>query len=317
MKLSFNKSLIIHHWDTDGLCSAALILQQIVKDNPSAQVELRPPLINNYFLTELERIQIQKENFDCIIVVDLNFNAQTISQLQGLTPNLIWFDHHLNQVKKTILGLQDPTYLSCSHLITDYFKIADQTLAALGLVGDQEEKVKAHPLVKNFANCIKLKQLIDSSYIIGDYAQIKQTIRQLAIDPWKLLDNPKLNQNIQNIEQEEAKALKQIPEVQQQIYCYQLESPYNSLSAITRKLAKLHPDKIILNIQQHNGSSNLYVRTARPDYNLKDLIEYAKGLGYSAGGKKEVMGVVLPTAELNDFKEKIINKICQNSSSLD
>jgi len=44
------KGLIIHHWDTDGICSAKLLIEYL-KDK---QIDNKTPVIGNYYLTDEE-----------------------------------------------------------------------------------------------------------------------------------------------------------------------------------------------------------------------------------------------------------------------
>lgn len=310
------KGLIIHHWDTDGLCSAALLHQYFQKLNPELQLISRPPLINNYFLTDLELTQIKIENFAFIIAVDINFTSATIKKLQELTPRFYWFDHHHRDEEITCLGKQDAKYLSCSALLTEYLSSTDQSLSVLGKVGDQEEKVEAHPDVieicraqgMNFRDLIHLKDLIDTHYIINDYLGMQQTIQALATAPFSLLQNDLLQKNYKNIKAEENKILQTTPEIKGKCFCFKLDSPYNILSSVTRKLAKKYPEQIILNYQEHNGQSNLYARTARPEIDFRPLISVLRQEGWSAGGKKEVIGIALATAQLSGLLNRIIKE---------
>lgn len=324
MKLSslkkFKKGLIIHHWDTDGLCSAALLLKHFQKLNQEIDLKYRPPIINNYFLTDLELVQIKKENFDFIIAVDINFPPKTIQQLQEITENFYWFDHHHQIEPVKAEGKQDAEYLSCAHLVSDYLASPDSLLAVYGMVGDKEEKVKTDPLVVEvqkkynlrFTDLMQAKTLIDSNYILDSYRGMEETVQILQHTPLEVLENKKLQENVFKIQEEQARVTQSKPEINKEIFTYTLESPYNILSAVSRILAKNNPNKIIINSQSKGGQSNLYVRTAREDIDLRKLLAAVKKKGYQSGGKKEVLGVMLGTNKLENFKKEIATWIIKN-----
>ncbi len=305
------KGLIIHHWDADGLCSAAMFLNHFQEINPDIRLEYRPPVINNYFLTDLELTQIAKEEFDFILAVDIKFPKETIQALQKITPQFFWFDHHHQEEVVEAQGMQDSSYKSNAAMLTDYLELEDKSWAALALVGDQEEKVKDHEIVQqfDFEKLMQAKSLVDSNYIVNDYEGMKQTVRDLQENPLEINKDTRLIENLAKIKAEEEKAINKTPQELGQVYSFHLESPYNILSAATRKIAKKYPDKIIICTQSHIVSSNLYVRTKLEKIDLREYITYCKEKGYSCGGKKEVLGAMVPTEELDYLRSELINKL--------
>ena len=60
------RGLLIHHWDTDGICSACLILKKLEGKN----IVNKTPNLGNYFLTDEE---IKKySDYDFIIIVKIS-----------------------------------------------------------------------------------------------------------------------------------------------------------------------------------------------------------------------------------------------------
>jgi single-stranded DNA-specific DHH superfamily exonuclease len=55
---NYEKGLIIHHWDTDGISSAALLLQYLRKEKNKLDIKNYTPPIGNYRLSddEIEKI---------------------------------------------------------------------------------------------------------------------------------------------------------------------------------------------------------------------------------------------------------------------
>ena len=67
--------LLIHHWDTDGICSAKLLLEKLKDKN----IQNVTPILGNYFLTEEELEKYQ--NYDFVIIVDMNLPKENIDVL--------------------------------------------------------------------------------------------------------------------------------------------------------------------------------------------------------------------------------------------
>ena len=82
--------MIIHHWDTDGICSAAL-LKTVKRD------ELFVP--ENFFLTEEEKNYIEKRNPEWIYLVDIALPDKDINFLESIS-DLYIFDHHRRKEKE-------------------------------------------------------------------------------------------------------------------------------------------------------------------------------------------------------------------------
>jgi single-stranded DNA-specific DHH superfamily exonuclease len=76
--------LIIHHWDTDGICSAAKLIK-ILK--PEKYTNLSPPIGEFKFD---ERIYQAIEEHDEIYVVDLNLP----DFVENVNKKVTFIDHH-------------------------------------------------------------------------------------------------------------------------------------------------------------------------------------------------------------------------------
>jgi hypothetical protein len=53
----------------------------------------------------------------------------------------------------------------------------------------------------------------------------------------------------------------------------------------------------------------VYIRGVHPSTDMSDLIDDARRRGYYAGGKRDVMGVLLPSKDLDSYIELVINKL--------
>ena len=136
------KGLLIHHWDTDGICSARLILAHL----PDKNITNKTPELGNYFLTDEELKEYSK--YDYIIVVDMSLPADNILKLAENSKVMI-FDHHLGaEIKQVfhnnpvIKGENPDEYPSASWIVNHYLGNPLNLFALLGIVGDHEQKIK-------------------------------------------------------------------------------------------------------------------------------------------------------------------------------
>ena len=74
-KLS-GRGLILHHWDTDGICSARLLLDHLEADN------ITPPL-GEYAIPE--EIYHMTESYRWVLVVDMAMPEEDLRRLSNLT----------------------------------------------------------------------------------------------------------------------------------------------------------------------------------------------------------------------------------------
>ena len=87
--------LILHHWDTDGICSAALLLDYL-KDK---KIVNKTPEIGNYYITPKELEVFTK--YDYIIIADIAFPTSDIDILSR-NSKVVIFDHHLSPEIKNV-----------------------------------------------------------------------------------------------------------------------------------------------------------------------------------------------------------------------
>ena len=84
----------------------------------------------------------------------------------------------------------------------------------------------------------------------------------------------------------------------------EIDTSYNIISAITRKLARENRDKLVVVINRgfFKDRDQIYIRGK----NVIRFIESARNEGYSAGGKRNVAGITLPKEKTDSFIEKIL-----------
>lgn len=316
------KGLIIHHWDTDGLCSAALLASFFEENLPQTKLDFLTPTINNYFLLAMERENIEKGNYDFIVTCDINFAEEEIRNLSLICPTRVFvFDHHKQAAFKEIFYHNRP-YPSCTLVINEYLRQKPSLLSSFGAIGDKEEKIKKDErywpeiekvLAQNnisLAEALHIRNLIDSCYMTNDYYGIKETIEILQHDPLVILQDVNLRNNLAKINSAmaEIEALSPTEKIGEKICLYHIKSSYNILSHSTRVLSKNSPNNIIITWQRQKDQISIYIRKGDLNIDLSKLIAWARSKGCSAGGKEEVVGIIYK-GEFEDIKEELTEQI--------
>lgn len=309
--------LLIHHWDTDGIASAALLLNK--EDN----LDNITPEIGNYFLTEEEIKKSSK--YKEIYIVDFALNEDSLKKLIEFA-NVTIIDHHLTKkideaiyINPILDGKSEEDYPSASWIVNEYIGREANLLAFLGAVGDWEEKLKKirfYKKLKKFmdANNLKFEELhemaylIDSNYKIGDKKGVEKAAIELAKNgdvASYILNNKKWHENMKIIEREIENAINADEIKKGDILIKEINSKYNIISTVARKLSSKEKYVITVNRSYFPNKAQLYVR----GNNVSFLIEKAKAMGYIAGGKKDVMGAIIPLHNIDEFIEKIVHEL--------
>lgn len=310
--------LLIHHWDTDGICSARLLLEKLPKD-----IVNKTPMLGNYFLTEEELTTYS--SYDFVIVVDMALPEENILTLAKHSKVLI-FDHHLQQLipgvfhQNPIGQGKDPLlYPSASWIVNDYLGNPVNLFALLGIVGDYEKRIQTNKLFYGlitdfyskqkltFDDLLTMVYLIDSSYKIGDRTSVEETPRLLLeyTDGQRILQNVRWRNNLRLIENEIAKYIVEPFEEKENVLLKRIHTKKNIISTVTRKIAwNTGKDTVVVNTGFFNNRDQVYVRSVK---DLGPLIQQGKMLGYRCGGKKEVLGAVIPKEITESFVQEILH----------
>jgi single-stranded DNA-specific DHH superfamily exonuclease len=292
--------MIIHHWDCDGICSAAL-LKDIIDD------ELFVP--NDFFLNDEEKKYIEKRNPARIYLVDMALPGKDTNFLKNVS-ELYVFDHHKRKEKEKNFCIDEDSP-STTFIIKKHYNLKDDFLPVLGAVGDKEEKILDTEYKKdvenvlerydmNFDQLLKITALLDSNFILNDFKAVKRSVDFVLKNknnPGAILENEELNVNLEKIEKEIKDNLNY--KIEDSFVLCEINTGYRIISKIARILFKKYPDKNILVVNRKRG--NIYVRSKK---DLSFLIENAKER-YFSGGKRDVCGIILPRNEIDTYIEKI------------
>jgi single-stranded DNA-specific DHH superfamily exonuclease len=311
--------LLIHHWDTDGICSARLLLEKL---SDKSMVN-RTPQLGNYFFTEEELIEYSKYNF--IIIADMALPEQNILRLAKKAKIMI-FDHHLQPVIKQVLhhnpiikGDSPNEYPSASWIINEYLGNPVNLFALLGIIGDHEQKIKNNELffktVTNFCHkynltfddMLRMVYLLDSNYKLGDKSAVEETPHTLLTytNSNDILNNSKWNENYTKLNNEIKNQLEEPVVETNGIILKKMDTEYNIISTITRKLAwSSGKNTVVVNTGFFKEMDQVYVRGKK---DAGPLIKRGKELGFKCGGKKEVLGAIVPKNKTDLYVKEILD----------
>ncbi|EHP86154.1 DHH family phosphoesterase [Methanotorris formicicus] len=306
--------LIIHHWDADGITSAALTVKAL---NLEDFVNITPPIGEFRFD---DRIKKYIEKAEKIYVLDLNLPQE----VEDIEKETIFIDHHIQKkiknpyVKQINPVLDGKDFPSASFVVSEYFSNWDY-LSALGAVGDIGERAFNIPKVLELLNlegigkedALKLVQLIDSNYIIMDRESVEKAVKVvLELEPKEILEYEEWNKNLEKINDAIENAISNI-KVKEGFAFIEFESKFNIISKVARKVVwEMSYDGAIVVNKDFHGKAQIYFRISPnlvDKIKMNDIINTLKTKGFNAGGKKDVLGCILEKDDVDEVL-KIINE---------
>ena len=313
------KGLLIHHWDTDGICSAKLLLEHL----SGKDITNKTPELGNYYLTDNELDKYSR--YDFVIIADMSFPENNILKLAENAKVMI-FDHHLGKVIKEIyhhnpvIKGEDPDrFPSASWIVNDFLKNDINLYALLGIVGDHEQKIKNNKVFfekitdfcnennLNFEDLLKMVYLMDSNYKLGDKTAVEKAPHILLENglPSNILNNKIWKVNLKKLNEEITKLLEKPADEISGVILKKINTPYNIISTITRKIAwETGKNTVVVNLGFFEKKDQIYMRSIK---NAEPMIQRGKSLGYKCGGKKEVLGAIVPKNKTESFVQEIID----------
>ncbi len=314
--------LIIHHWDTDGLCSGALILEQL----GDREAETWTPTLGMFYLTD-DQIEYA-QGFDNVVICDMALPAVNVQAIAEKS-RVIMFDHHhqvpiegITHINPVALGASGSEYPSNTWVLKEHFGLPLSLHVLLGFIGDREQKIKDNApfwaltekyMSENnvtFEELLEIVYRIDSSYKVGDRDSVTEAPHLLRRYRTRedILGNQKWVANLENLERKLDEVLSEPPEMVDGIQLKRLDTPFAIISQVTRRLAwGAGKDTVVVNKGFFPDQDQLYSRSQTVDYH--DLITRAKELGFNAGGKKDVIGAIIPRSETDGFIEETLDYI--------
>ncbi len=300
--------MIVHHWDTDGICSASLLMDKYGKQ------ENFTPKIGNYWLDkeDIDALRGYKE----VIVADMNLsNAGELCKFAKLTI----YDHHIAKrvecAEHINPYLEGKAYPSATLVIYEHLNLPLDHRVILGMVGDVGKKIMERPqkeLVerylrasgRSFEDIEKAALLLDSSYKMFKRKEVVEDVR-MAGELDSILNSEKLLKNQEILEKEIDDSVARAEDIGN-ITVLRMNTQHHIISAVARKIA-WDMGKTALVLNEKSDRDEIYLRS--PEGDVSRYIKIAKERGYNAGGKKEVMGAVLPKGEGKIFFNEIMEEL--------
>jgi hypothetical protein len=235
------------------------------------------------------------------------------------------FDHHLGKEiedvfhhNPVIKGENPDKYPSTSWIINDFLGNKINLYALLGMVGDHEQKIKNNKEFYKkitdfckgnnleFEDLLKMVYLLDSNYKIGDKAAVEHAPHLLKNNSAEqILDNKKWNKNLERLEDEINKIINTSSDEIDGVIFKKISTKFNIISTITRKIAwETGKNTIVVNTGFFDDRDQIYLRSNK---DAAPIIQKGKSMGYRCGGKKEVLGAVVPKEKTDSFIEEIFN----------
>jgi len=308
-------SLIIHHWDTDGICSASLIATVLDYLGESWK-NVTPPI--GLFDFD-DRIWREIERSTDVFVVDLNVPEL----VEKIDKKVTFIDHHIQpkiekpnveHINPIIEGKSEKDYPSASWVTSDYFSVWSylSTLGALGDVGrrifDWEISKKAMELLLESGlrrrDALKLVSMLDSNYIMMDRIGVENAVKTIIEpEPIDLLENERWLRNLSIIEKEVWKVLNNV-ETCKGYTKIEFKSKLNIISKVVRKAVWIMGYKIVLAVNRDFGDSGQIYLRIKPELsksiNIPAIINELKLRGFNVGGKKDVLGLICPKERIDE-----------------
>lgn len=325
LEIEDGRVLLIHHWDTDGLCSAALLLDYFGRDD----VDTWTPLLGTFYLLP-EHVEMA-QGYDHVVACDMALPADNIKAIAEKTRVTVIDHHHqdpieeIEHINPVAYGASGKEYPSNTWVIKEHLGLPLSLKIILGYIGDREQKIMNNPPFwkqtqeylegegGTFDDLLELVYRIDSSYKVGEREAVMLAPQQLREYETRedILANKEWAKNLRKLEEKLEKVLSEPPEVVDGVQIKRLDTPYAIISQVTRKLAwGTGKDTVVVNTGFFSDQDQLYSRSNIVD--MHSLIERAKKYGYNAGGKKDVIGAIIPKTDTERFLAETIEYIKEN-----
>ena len=91
----------------------------------------------------------------------------------------------------------------------------------------------------------------------------------------------------------------------------EVDTKFNIISSVARRVAWSNPGRVtvVVNKGYFEDLAQVYIREFKVGVDLSWIIDFAVGKGFSAGGRSNVVGVVLPREELDGFLTVVLNRL--------
>jgi hypothetical protein len=329
---------ILHHWDTDGVCSAAIAACALTGGGYTGSFEFVCAPMGVYAVDEdvLERMRAAEP--DLVYLVDYNVAAEDTEALAATVDAPVRvIDHHRPRSPRagadrdsiTVLnpvagGAVETEYPATTWVLGSNAPMERAWMVHIGIVGDLghraeawfEERAMLSGADYGCAELFEASQLIDALYKVNDRGAVEEAARWLK-DADVSLDEVRSRSEWRELQHRADDEMRRIRAVAPcevgPALLFNIDTRMNLTSAYTRKLAKTHDGPVVvINTAYYEGAEQIYARNIEPETSAA-AIDLAVGRGYSAGGKDSVFAGIVPNEETPGFIEELVGLI-ENAS---
>ncbi len=322
---------VVHHWDTDGMASAALVIRARRGKNHEPETRATTPRIGSFSpqaVVEALGDTVEKRGFRLLVLdYGISWPPQPLEGLGGEELHVV--DHHRTGYPKWLKWWCNPaavitkggeeespstTWVLYRHVLGDPRDPQVRALVALGLLGDLGHRALRgvlrgvlegllRPSRLSPEEAYRLSQLLDSCYKTLDRACVEEyTLRLAWGDLGELLGDEGLQRRAASLERTVKEAVKGEPEillncVRGRVGVWVRESNAYITSSVGRALASERGLDVIVLVDRVPPLGRAYVYTRSPHLPVGAwLVGVLRSLAPSAGGKDSVAVAECPLA---------------------
>ena len=320
---------IIHHWDADGISCAARIIKRTEASGQGCWNA--SPEIGNFADLSAPAGRLMEMKPDIVLGLDLSTTAKVLGDLRKLfgSSRLVWIDHHSSPPTPPddviFIHSGEENSQSNSEFLSSL--LGEEELDLLGAIGTCGDLGRGMPpgyaerietatrnMGLTLGDVFEITDLLDSNYRSGSLGDVERA-------PWILaegLENPLMLLEVDSWVQNKARVDREIEKIMTgdgwvdgQVLIKTISTRMNLISIVTRLLAlNTGQDVSAVIVYDHSRDpSPIYVRRVdrvSPSLDLTPLIRLGREWGVSAGGKAQVVGMMIPRDELEPIREKIL-----------
>ncbi len=338
-----SKVKILHHWDMDGVASAAIISKILRNIRGKEAEDVSIPLKRAYHLSEEENKQLK--DFDKLIVLDFNLQASELEALNQELDVLVVDHHNFDRVPDIPFlnprELEAEAYVPCSKICLDIaaeFDLEDEVrwIAGLGIIQDfgvascpevfeeleedyqryLPEELTQHELAKNceygrYSSVLNIKPYRDSRH----YSKLAYRALMESDDLMELEAQEsyrKVYEVYLEMQTEFNRLIENYDEEREidrekMVIIFEIDSQFNINSSIATNMSTKTPDWIHL-VVHRDGEVNISARCQSGRVDLGELMREAlpqKAIenGAEAGGHENAAGASMEPEHYELFKQ--------------
>ncbi|MCS7123282.1 MAG: DHHA1 domain-containing protein [Candidatus Aenigmarchaeota archaeon] len=309
----WNDFLVVHHYDTDGICSASLV---------SIALEIRGKKYKNLSLS-----QYDEDGWRMVLKHSSKYKNAIFLDLASINRNIIEafervmiIDHHQLKNYPNYVVYINPrlknsnVYIPCSYIIEKILNLKEfRWIGIVGTIGDMGFDLlkKFNISEKNWKKTKlgKIAMVIDSVKVIGGKKACEKIVKFIAKSnsPNDVLKNYgkfyiKYKKELLRL----IKDFKRNKKVINDFIIYRIFSKYNFSSTLATILSRKFKNKtLVISQKEKNGSIKVSLRSSRLD--LTDFLDKVlKDIKATYGGHPQASGITFSNEkEFSRFLEKI------------